>query len=470
MYPILSSDLNQLQHILAGAAHLGANFLQGLDEWPASGGAGSIDSTGLPEEGIGAEQALSVFKEQCLPHIVASPGARYWGFVTGGSTPAALAGDWLTSVFDQNPQGISGPGDVSARIELATIAMLLDLFGLPAHFNGGFVSGATLSNFTCLGLARQWLGKKQGIDVAKDGNPASMKIYAAVPHSSALKSLSMLGLGSRNITLVPSLPGRESIDMEKFKALLEAAAPEPFILIASGGTVNSVDYDDMQAIAGLKKEYDFWWHIDAAFGAFAACSPAHQYLLAGWEAADSITVDCHKWLNVPYDSAVFFTRKEYAMLQTETFQNSNAPYLGDPMQQFSFLNFLPENSRRLRALPAWFSLKAYGKAGYRAIVENNILLARALGEKLAASDAFLLVAPVRLNTVCFTVKEETGRAERIKSILNMLNEKGRIFVTPSVYNGRPCIRVAMVNYRTGMEDIEIGFIELMNAFEQSATG
>jgi glutamate/tyrosine decarboxylase-like PLP-dependent enzyme len=159
----------------------------------------------------------------------------------------------------------------------------------------------------------------------------------------------------------------------------------------------------MEAIARLKEKHHFWWHIDAAFGGFAACSPSHRHLLQGWENADSITVDCHKWLNVPYESAVFFVKEKHKFLQVETFQNSNAPYLGDPMEQFNYLNFLPENSRRLKALPAWFSLIAYGKEGIQSIVENNILVAQHFGKLIAENNAFVLLAPVRLNTVCFTL-------------------------------------------------------------------
>jgi glutamate/tyrosine decarboxylase-like PLP-dependent enzyme len=240
---------------------------------------------------------------------------------------------------------------------------------------------------------------------------------------------------------------------------------EPFILISSGGTVDTVDFDDMAFIADLKKRYRFWWHVDAAFGGFAACSPAYAHLLTGWELADSITIDGHKWLNVPYDSAVILTRTEHAHLQRDTFKNANAPYLGDPLQNFSYLNFVPENSRRFRALPAWFTLMAYGRDGYRALVENSIARAQQLGRLLDESAMFSLAAPVRLNVVCFTLKagQTNDPATQLNDILIHLKQRGRVFLTPTAYKGIPCLRAAFVNWQTTDADVQIVVDELLTA-------
>ncbi len=419
----------------------------------------------LSNEGLGAAQTQTLFEKSFLPNIVASSGSRYWGFVTGGTTPAAIAGDWLASVFDQNTQSDKGNGDVSAILELHTVKLLLQLFNLPEDFTGAFVSGATMSNFTGLAVARQWLALQKGYDAAIEGVKPGMKIYTATPHSSAIKSLAMLGIGSSNIISIPVLPYRECMDTIAFEKMISQHPEEPFILIASGGTVNTVDFDDMEFIASLKSKYNFWWHIDAAFGGFANCSPAHSHLLKGWEGADSITIDNHKWLNVPYDSAVIFTRKKHTMLQVQVFQNSNAPYLGDPLQNFTFLNYVPENSRRFRSLPAWFSLMAYGIEGYRMIVENNIQLANEFAAAIDASPFYKLASPVRLNTVCFTLKDEEGSKEKINLILAELNKRGKVFMTPTVYKGKTCIRAAMVNWRTKKEDIEIAITELHEVYQ-----
>ena len=392
---------------------------------------------------------------------MASSGPRYWGFVTGGTTPAAIAGDWLTTVFDQNTQSITGPGDISAVIEQETIQMMLELFGLPNDFTGGFVTGATMANFTGLAVARQWAGLQKQNDIAREGVKTDITVLSATPHSSAVKCLSLLGLGSNNVVTIKTIEGnREAIDIEELSSALRENIDHPVILISSGGTVNSADFDDMTAIATLKKEYNFWWHIDAAFGGFAACSPAYSHLLEGWENADSITVDCHKWMNVPYDSAVYFVNKKYSSLQVQTFQNSNAPYLGNAEENFSYLNFGPENSRRLRALPAWFSLMAYGRSGFRWIVENNIALAREFGDRLEAETCFKLAAPVRLNIVCFTTRDEDFRKERLQKMLNRLNERGKLFLSPTLYKGTFCLRAALVNWRTSTNDIDIAIQEL----------
>ncbi|WP_316930820.1 pyridoxal phosphate-dependent decarboxylase family protein [Chryseobacterium piperi] len=270
-----------------------------------------------------------------------------------------------------------------------------------------------------------------------------------------------MGIGSSNTIKIKTIEGnREAMCMSDLESRIIELQGEPFILISSGGTVNTVDFDDFKTIAELKKKYKFWWHIDAAFGGFAACSDSYRHLIEGWEWADSITIDCHKWLNVPYESAVFFVKEDYKILQVETFQNSNAPYLGDPLENFSYLNFLPENSRRLKALPAWFSIMAYGKKGYQQIVENTIELSNQFGQLIENGEHFKLLAPVRLNTVCFTLKTQEDQ-DKVSLFLERLNSTGKVFMTPTFYDQHKGIRAAFVNWRTDERDVEMVF-NLMN--------
>ncbi|HEX5168621.1 MAG TPA: pyridoxal-dependent decarboxylase, partial [Cyclobacteriaceae bacterium] len=229
---------------------------------------------------------------------------------------------------------------------------------------------------------------------------------------------------------------------------------EPVIVVANAGTVDTVDFDDLNAIGKLKNKYRFWMHVDAAFGGFAACSEKYSHYLEGINYADSITVDAHKWLNVPYDSGMQFTR--HKNLQKKVFQNQ-AVYLGGDKASNDILNYTPENSRRFRALPAWFTLIAYGRDGYREIIERNCELAQKLREKIKASEEFLLLAPVRLNVVCFTLNRKDLSVEMIQAFLDRIRDDGNVYFTPTVYKEIPGIRAAISNWQTLEKDIEIAF-------------
>ncbi len=466
MNSILQHDLNDFENILEKAKQQGINFLNNLENIPTSN-KNKIDlKRDLNELGLGSVEAMKEFNERLAPLLVSSPGPRYWGFVTGGSTPASIAGDWLASVYDQNAQSINSQGGNSALIEFETINLLLQLLELPDSFLGGFVTGATMSNFTSLAVARQWFGKQFGKDFAKNGISETINILTATPHSSSIKSLSMLGIGSQNYTVVKTIEGnREALDITDLEAKIKALNGAPFILISSAGTVNTADFDDFESIFKLKEKYKFWWHIDGAFGGFAAVSEKYKHFVKGWENADSITIDCHKWLNVPYESAFYLIKKEHINMQIETFQNSNAPYLGNPLENFNYLNIVPENSRRLRALPVWFSLVAYGKEGFCDIIEKSTLLALHFANALVDDGRFELLAPIRLNNVCFTLKGNENQ-DKVNEFLKKLNDTGKVFMTPTVYQNKKGIRASFVNWRTNEEDIRIVIQEMITILSQ----
>jgi glutamate/tyrosine decarboxylase-like PLP-dependent enzyme len=343
----------------------------------------------------------------------------------------------------------------------------------PLHFTatdellGGFVTGAMMANFTGLAVARQWAGQQLGHDVAREGVlPNSVRVLAATPHSSAIKALALLGLGSASLEVVRTLPDREAIDVAHLTELLMSQPGRPAIVIASAGTVNTVDYDDLSAIAALKEQQSFWLHVDGAFGGFAALSPAFSHRLTGWEMADSIAIDNHKWLNVPYDNAVWLMREQHAALQVQTFQNTNAPYLGDPLAQFNYLNAGPENSRRLRALPVWLSLMAYGRSGFQALVERSVQLAQLFSQLIEESDFLQLESPVRLNVVCFSLRQYRRDAAQMAAFQQALYADGRVFVTPTSYNGVLCLRAAFVNWRTSEADILLAMEAMQQSWQQ----
>jgi glutamate/tyrosine decarboxylase-like PLP-dependent enzyme len=450
--PILADDLADLPDLLEVTRQAAVRALAGLDDRPAAITTVPEPPGPVPDAGIGLRAALAEFGRRWEPGFSGSAGPRYLGFVVGGTTPAALAGDWLTGTFDQNV-GFAKDSSATA-LERETVAWLGELFGL--NHAGAFVTGATMSNVVGLAIAREWLGERKGVSVADAGVGAlgDVTVLSGAPHSSVFKALSILGIGRDRMRLVPTLPGREAVDVTALADAL-AATRGPAIVVANAGTVNTVDFDDLVAIAALKDRFDFWLHTDAAFGAFAALSPRHAHLVAGLAEADSVCVDLHKWLNVPYDSAVQFTRRRD--LQVAVFENA-AVYLGLPTSVPDFVHLTPETSRRLRALPAWFTLTAYGRDGHREIVERDVAAARRLAELLAGLPNVRLLAPVRLNVVCFAVDGFTP-----DQVADAVTAGGETFLTPTVLDGVPALRAAFSNWRTTSADVDRVYRAIANA-------
>ena len=457
MDPVLAADLAKLRDVLGAAGRYAADVVVGMGERPVVAPAG-VEPVGLPEAGLGFDGALAAFTRRWEPGFSGSAGPRYLGFVTGGATPAALAGDWLAGAFDQN--AAAHDGSAAKGFEQETVRWLASLFGLGGAHSGAFVSGATMSTFVGLALAREWLGEQRGVSVAQHGTGGlgPVAVFSGAPHSSVHKALAMLGLGRDSLRPVPTLPGREAVDVERLRVAL-AGVGGPAVVVGNAGTVNTVDFDDLAALARLREQHPFWLHVDAAFGAFAALSPAHAPLVAGLAEADSVCVDLHKWLNVPYDSAVQFTRRPD--LQVRVFRNS-AAYLGLPTEDPDFVHLTPENSRRLRALAAWFTLSAYGRDGHREVVERCAASARRLGDLLAETPSVRLLAPVRLNVVCFTLADDPS-PERVAEVSRAIAATGETFLSPTVYNGQHALRAAFGNWRTTSSDADRAYRAIARA-------
>jgi glutamate/tyrosine decarboxylase-like PLP-dependent enzyme len=458
----LQKDKNIIGDILRQTVNVAEDYYRDQDTLQPSLSVEDESFIDLPKTGQGAEAVLDLFRTHYAHAMANSAGPRYFGFVTGGSTPASVAGDWLVSVYDQV---MSGSNDSVAHfLERQTLHFLKQLFHLDVDYSGTFVTGATMSNFVSLATARQWFGEQQGFNFSEEGLYASGPIHvlSATPHSSILKSLSMLGLGRKSWVNIDTLPDREAIDIGKLEQKLKELNG-PSIVVANAGTVNTVDFDDLEAIGQLKKKYNFWLHVDAAFGGFASCSEKYSGLMKGINHADTVTIDAHKWLNVPYDAAMQFTR--HKTIHVKVFQNQ-AAYLGDPALMPDSMHFTPENSRRFRALPSWFTLMAYGKDGYRDIVERNCEVASTLGKQIEASDDFRLLAPVRMNVVCFTINKPGLTMEDMRKFLGAVRDDGRVFFTPTLYKGTPAIRAAISNWQTEVKDAKLAFEVLQSVYRQ----
>jgi len=410
----------------------------------------------LPEEGEGAEGTLRLLVEAGLPAAAGSAGPRFFHFVTGGVTPAAMGADMLASAIDQVAYAhVSSP--LGARLEEIALSWLLDLFELPGPRGAVMTSGATMANFVGLASARQWWGERLGRDVAEEGLaglPPMPVLTSGFVHASAVKVLALLGIGRTSIRRFSrDVEGR--IDLDGLASALGALGGAPAVVIANAGEVNAGEFDPIADLARLAKEHGAWLHVDGAFGLFARLSPRTAPLAAGTEDADSITVDGHKWLNVPYDCGFAFVRDE--ALQRRAFAYS-AAYLkqadsGGP--NYGVLG--PESSRRARSLAVWATLKAYGRGGYRRMVERHLDLARLLAGLVDEAPELERLADTPLNIVCF--RHNPG--DRSEEALNLLNARlgeailrdGRVYMGTTTFGTMTALRPAIVNWRTREEDV-----------------
>jgi glutamate/tyrosine decarboxylase-like PLP-dependent enzyme len=415
----------------------------------------------LPE---GPSDPVAVIEDwfaRAEPGIVASPGPRFFGFVVGGVTPAALGADWLTSALDQN--GGFWPGSpAAAETELAVIRWLKELFGLPAEWVGVLTNGATMANLVGLAAGRQWAGERLGFDPASDGlggNPPIPIVSSAAIHASAIKAIGTLGLGRNSVRKVPAPEG--FVDLAALEQEL-AKIEGPVIVVANAGEVNTGQFDDIAAVADLCQRHPggTWLHVDGAFGLFAAISPKHRLLVAGIERADSVVSDGHKWLNVPYDCGFAFVRDEQALRAAFS---AKGPYTAGSAG-WDADDFSPEMSRRARGIAVWCALKAYGREGYRTLVERCIDNAIAFSQWVASTPGLELMNAERLaefplNVVCFRFAPE-GMDDATSDAFNRaavgaIQDDGRAFVTGTVWAGRAAIRAAFDNWATTLADVEV---------------
>jgi glutamate/tyrosine decarboxylase-like PLP-dependent enzyme len=436
-------------------------YLAELDDSPArlpaaDEAAARFDGS-LPEEGSGAVEALLELIENGVPAAVRSSGPRMFHFVTGGVTPAALGGDWLASALDQNAFSWVGT-PLGSRLEAVAIRWLKELFHLSASWAGVLTTGATMANFTALAAARHWYGEHHGVDVEERGLaglPPVTVLSSGYIHVSAVKALAMLGIGRASVRrLARDRVGR--LDLEALEASLRDLGGAPSIVVATAGEVNAGDFDPIEAVADLAGRHGAWLHVDGAFGLFARISPRAEALAAGVERADSVIADGHKWLNVPYDSGFAFVRDPMALPKAFTASADYLPSPEDPHPNFGY--FGPEMSRRARALPAWASLRAYGRAGYRAMVERHLDLAQRLAERIDEEPSLERLADVPLNVVCFRFRpaglDESDLDELNRRLGEALIEDGRVYVGTTTYDGRVALRPAIVNWRTTERDVD----------------
>ena len=472
--PILDRD--QLAPTLRLVAEEATRYLGVLDAARVRppGPAEALDGLAamLPEEGAGSLAALRELIDAAEAGATRSAGPRFFHFVMGGGTPAALGADWLASALDQIALNwVSSP--FAMRLEQIAVGWLKELFGIPAGWSGVLTSGATMANFTGLAASRRWWGWRQGVDVEQEGLsalPAVPVLASGYVHASAVKALAMLGIGRQQLrTFSSDASGR--LDCDALEAALRALDGAPAVLIATAGEVNAGGFDPIAVMAELAEKYGAWLHVDGAFGLFAAVSPTTRDLVLGLDGAHSVAVDGHKWLNVPYDCGAVFVHDPE--LHHGAFTTS-AAYLGlEELDRPVFGNLAPEMSRRARAFPVWATLRAYGRSGYQALVERHVQLARRLADQVDAEPELERLAEVPLNVVCFRYRPagltEGALAEVNRRVGQAVLDDGRVYFGTTVYGGRVAFRPAIVNWRTGPADVDLVVPTILELAVESLT-
>jgi glutamate/tyrosine decarboxylase-like PLP-dependent enzyme len=411
----------------------------------------------LPQDGEGAPAAIAELARLGRETATRSSGPRFFHFVIGGATPAALAADWLTSAFDQNAAAwIASP--LGTRLEQVAIGWLRQLFRLPEEFDGVLVTGGTMANFTCLAAAREWCAERAGFSSAADGlagSPPIPVLTSGYVHASAMKSLALLGIGRANVRKL-NRDARGRLDLDALAHGLASLEGGPAIVIANAGEVNAGDFDPIEEMAELAERHGAWLHVDGAFGLFARLSPRSEALAAGTERASSVSADGHKWLNVPHDCGFAFIREDRWRRGAFSEQADYLPPLDSPRPVLAYQT--PEGSRRARALAVWATLRAYGAEGYREMVERHLDVATHLARRIDAEPAFERLAEAPLNIVCFRWRPP-GVPEVDLDALNTelgeaLLEDGRVFAGTTLFEGRVAFRPAIVNWQTREEDVD----------------
>ncbi|HEX7535965.1 MAG TPA: aminotransferase class V-fold PLP-dependent enzyme [Dermatophilaceae bacterium] len=411
----------------------------------------------LPEHGSDAAKVVDLLAEACDPGLTAMASGRFFGFVIGGTHPAALAADWLVSAWDQNC-GLRRVTPAHSAVEDVASAWLLDLLGLPADGAVGFVTGATMANFTGLAAGRDAVLRQAGWDVAQRGlagGPRVRVLVGAERHDTVDLALRYLGLGSPEPVQVDE-QGRLRADA--LKSALAEGRDEPTIVVLQAGNVHSGAFDPFTGTIAEAHDHGAWVHVDGAFGLWAAASPSYRHLVTGYQEADSWTTDAHKTLNVPYDTGLVIVRDGAALRAAMGMHGSYLIHdeLGEPFDK------VPELSRRGRAFPVWAVLRSLGRSGVAELVDRLCRHASAFAAGLNAIAGATVLNDVEFTQVCATF----GTDERTDEVVRRLLADGTTWMTGSTWRGRSVLRISVSNWSTTENDVE----RSLDAVRRAVTG
>ncbi len=453
--------------LLKRTSDLALEFLGSLKDRPVGrpvNYAGLLANMGgsLPAEGEDPLQVIENLVKAANPGLVATAGPRYFGFVTGGAHPASVAAEWLAVTWDQNAfSSVLSPAAAAAEEVVRT--WLIDLFGLPSDMSLGFTTGGTMANFTALAAARHALLRTAGWDVEVQGlfgAPALTVVTSAESHISIFAALQMLGLGRERVIRVPTDDqGRMRPDELQSEI---ARINTPVLVCAQAGNVNTGAFDPLPEIVTAVRHRGGWLHVDGAFGLWAAASPNYRTLTKQIELADSITVDCHKWLNVPYDSGLVFVRDRVVHQEAMTL---NAAYYAQGREVArENHNWVPEASRRARGFAIYAAMRALGRHGIAEMIERCCHLARRMANRLAQDPSVQILNEVVLNQVLVRFSPPSGgEADAFTAeVIRRIQEEGTCWAGGTSWHGRQAMRLSVSNWSSEESDIDRSAEAILN--------
>ncbi|MBZ0111163.1 MAG: aminotransferase class V-fold PLP-dependent enzyme [Thermoanaerobaculia bacterium] len=442
---------------LKRAAELAAEYLAGLDS-------GRIGDEATPESlrerlgrpltehGVPGTQVVEELAEDVREGLLNTASGRFFGWVIGGGLPAAVAADWLTSVWDQNAAGFACSPAASVVEEIVG-TWVKELLGLPAEASFALVTGCQMAHVTALAAARHRLLSDRGIDVERDGlfGAPPIRVLAGEHHETLLRALRLIGIGTGAVVKVAQEDGGP-IDLEALEALLEKDAQVPTVVALAAGDLNRGAYDRLGEACDIAHRHGAWVHVDGAFGLWAAASPRFRHLVNGVERADSWATDAHKWLNVPYDSGLAFVRDREAhraAMSISAAYKVEVPTGRDPF------DWGPEWSRRARGFALYAALRTMGRHGVAGVVERCCDLTEKLVDGLRALPGVEVLAPPIINQALVRFRAGDGDHDaRTDEVIQRLNAGGVAWFGPTTWGGVRVMRISVSNFRTTTEDID----------------
>lgn len=440
------------ERALARALHHTRTWLRSLDQRPVGPRATADELAAtfagdLPEGGSDPAQIIDLLASGADPGLMAMPSGRFFGWVIGGSHPAALAADWLVSAWDQN-SALRYATPAIAAVEEAAGQWLLDLLGLPADADVGFVTGGTMANFTCLAAARSSVLASIGWDLHRDGLTGAPRVHVLVGrerHETVDLALRFLGLGQPTAV---DTDDQGRMRAEALAAALDRLPVDAAVIVClQAGNLHSGAFDPFAEAIALAHARRAWVHVDGAFGLWAAASPRLRHLTQGLTDADSWATDAHKTLNVPYDCGVAIVADPVAM---RTAMGMRSSYLvADETGPGDQHDKVPELSRRARGVPVWATLRSLGRRGVTDLVDRLAAHAQALTEGISALDGAQVINDVVYTQACVTF----GDDERTRRVTARLIADGGAWMSGSRWRDRDVLRISVSNWSTDPSDV-----------------